>query len=314
MIVKAFQFEKIRPFALPVALILGFFFHETCTRLQFITPYLIFLILFMTLCDIDIRKVRIRPMHVWLMLFQLATALGFYFMLLPANKVLAQGAMMGMLAPVAVSSTVIAVMLGARMENMITYTILYNMVLALTAPLIFSFVGHPADMTFWASAWMIIRRVAPIIVFPLAAAVICQRFMPRMKKGIIRYRTIPFYLWAVALILVIGQTIDFIYHQDRSGIPLILLMSLISLVQCILQFSFGRWLGKRYGDQVGGGQALGQKNALLAVWMTQMYLYPMASVVPASYVLWQNIWNSWQLWRIKGKGNTPAGRSQDAVV
>ncbi|HHV03543.1 MAG: hypothetical protein WCQ69_07085 [Bacteroidales bacterium] len=103
---------------------------------------------------------------------------------------LAQGAMMGMLAPVSASFTVIAVMLGARMENMITYTILYNIILAMTAPLVFSFVGHPAGITFWASAWMIIRRVAPIIVFPLAAALICQRFFPRMKKGIVRYRTI----------------------------------------------------------------------------------------------------------------------------
>lgn len=91
-------------------------------------------------------------------------------------------------------------------------------------------------------------------------------------------------------------------------------MFLISLVQCILQFAFGRWLGNRYGDKVAGGQALGQKNALLAVWMTQMYLHPMASVVPASYVLWQNIWNSFQLWRIKGEVKAPRKLSQDATA
>ncbi|HPV88125.1 MAG TPA: transporter [Bacteroidales bacterium] len=312
--IKAFQFEKIRPFALPFALLLGFLFHGLCRQLQFVTPYLIFLILFMTLCDIDIRKVRVRSLHIWLVLFQLGAAACFYFIFLPVNKVLAQGAMMGVLAPVAVSSTVIAVMLGARMENMITYTILYNIVLALTTPLIFSFVGHLADLSFWASSWLIIRKVAPIIVFPLGAALLCQRFFPRLTKGIVRYKTIPFYLWAVALILVIGQTIDFIYHQDRSGISLILVMFLISLVQCILQFAFGRWLGNRYGDKVAGGQALGQKNALLAVWMTQMYLHPMASVVPASYVLWQNIWNSFQLWRIKGEVKAPRKLSQDATA
>lgn len=178
--IKAFQFEKIRPFALPFALLLGFLFHGLCRQLQFVTPYLIFLILFMTLCDIDIRKVRVRSLHIWLVLFQLGAAACFYFIFLPVNKVLAQGAMMGVLAPVAVSSTVIAVMLGARMENMITYTILYNIVLALTTPLIFSFVGHLADLSFWASSWLIIRKVAPIIVFPLGAALLCQRFFPRL--------------------------------------------------------------------------------------------------------------------------------------
>jgi len=62
-----------------------------------------------------------------------------------------------------------------------------------------------------------------------------------------------------------------------------------------------------------GGQALGQKNALLAVWMTQMYPYPIASVVPASYVLWQNTWNSLQLWRIKGVMNAFPEQSQEAM-
>jgi BASS family bile acid:Na+ symporter len=250
----------------------------------------------------DVREVRIKPMHIWLILFQTGTALGFYFILRPMNQVIAQGTMMGILAPVAVSSTVIAVILGAKMSNMITYTILNNMVLALTAPLIFTFAGNTADMTFLASAWLIIKRVAPIIVFPLIAAFICQRFFPKIRKGIVRFRNVPFYLWAFALTLVFGQTIEFIIHQDRSGIPAIIIMTLISLLECILLFAVGRWIGKKYGDNIGGGQSLGQKNTLLAVWMTQMYLYPMASIVPATYVLWQNIWNSWQLWRVRAAG------------
>ena len=48
---------------------------------------------------------------------------------------------------------------------------------------------------------------------------------------------------------------------------------------------------------ISGGQALGQKNTILAIWMAHTYLNPLSSVAPGSYVLWQNIINSWQLWK-----------------
>ena len=42
---------------------------------------------------------------------------------------------------------------------------------------------------------------------------------------------------------------------------------------------------------------MGQKNTILAIWMAQTYLNPLSSIVPAAYVLWQNLINSYQLWR-----------------
>ena len=55
--------------------------------------------------------------------------------------------------------------------------------------------------------------------------------------------------------------------------------------------------------RISGGQALGQKNTVLAIWMAYTYLNPLSSVGPGSYVLWQNIINSYQLWK-KRKNET----------
>ena len=74
-------------------------------------------------------------------------------------------------------------------------------------------------------------------------------------------------------------------------------LALGALIVCVLQFWIGRKVGRRYGDAVSGGQSLGQKNTLLAVWLALAYLNPIASIAPASYVAWQNIINSWQLMR-----------------
>ncbi|MDE7135573.1 MAG: transporter, partial [Muribaculaceae bacterium] len=60
-------------------------------------------------------------------------------------------------------------------------------------------------------------------------------------------------------------------------------------------FYIGRKIGKKFGDTVSGGQSLGQKNTVLAVWLAMTYMNPTASIAPAAYIAWQNIVNSWQL-------------------
>lgn len=69
-----------------------------------------------------------------------------------------------------------------------------------------------------------------------------------------------------------------------------------------MQFYAGRKIGSVYGDKVSGAQGLGQKNTVLAIWMALTYLHPIASVAPASYVVWQNIINSTQI-ALKDKKN-----------
>lgn len=58
----------------------------------------------------------------------------------------------------------------------------------------------------------------------------------------------------------------------------------------------GKLIGKKYYNTIAGGQGLGQKNTVLAIWMALTYLNPLASIGPASYVVWQNSINSFQLW------------------
>ena len=72
---------------------------------------------------------------------------------------------------------------------------------------------------------------------------------------------------------------------------------LASVVTCTVHFALGRRIGKRYGDVIAGGQMLGQKNTAMGIWMANTYLNPLASVFLAFYSVWQNLVNSWQIWR-----------------
>jgi BASS family bile acid:Na+ symporter len=84
-------------------------------------------------------------------------------------------------------------------------------------------------------------------------------------------------------------------EQPASYLLVEIALAVVALLCCVIQFALGRRIGERYGDRVSGAQGLGQKNTVLAIWMALTYLHPIASIAPASYVVWQNIINSAQL-------------------
>ncbi len=75
------------------------------------------------------------------------------------------------------------------------------------------------------------------------------------------------------------------------------MLALVALGACLIQFKVGRMLGRRYGDPAAGGQSLGQKNTVLAVWMAQSFLDPISSIAPTAYIMWQNFVNSYQIYK-----------------
>lgn len=289
--------QKFRSFVLPLAIIAGLFFHHWLALAKPIVPFLIFFILFLNFSATEIRKLRISAMHGWMLLFQAVVSLGGYFILRPFDELLAQGVLVGILSPVAASVVVIACMLGAKRETITAYSLVGNFGVALLAPIYFSFIGTNTSMPFWDSFLLILSKIGPTIVLPLLIIIVLQLFLPKANDFIAKYKTGSFYLWAVALMITIGQTIDFMFLHGAGHWTSIIWLSVASLAGCALQFHVGHVIGNRYGDRIAGGQGLGQRNTALAIWMAGMYLQPLASIFPAAYSIWQNIYNSLQLWQ-----------------
>jgi BASS family bile acid:Na+ symporter len=141
-----------------------------------------------------------------------------------------------------------------------------------------------------------------LLILPLVFAWSLRAFLPKLHARILSVHKLSFYLWAVALTIVTGSTVRFLVEQQDPDYTVEIGLAVVSLVICVGQFLLGRRLGKTYGDPVSSGQGLGQKNTILAIWMAQVYLNPIASIAPAAYVLWQNSINSYQLW-LKGRKN-----------
>ncbi len=299
--------SKYRSYVLPGAILLGLLLHRWCAMFSFLSPYAIFLILLLNFVAVDLRPLRINKLSACIMLFQIIVSIGLYYLTrwLFHNELLAQGLLIGVLCPVASSVVVISCMLGADRETVTQYTILGNLAVSIVAPFYFTFIGVHQDLSFWASFLLILKKIGPTIALPFLVALLLQIVWKRANDFLAQYKDLTFYIWAILLLLTLGQTIDFIFlHGQGNGLN-ILLLGISSILTCVVHFGYGKWLGQKFGDRVAGGQLLGQKNTAMGIWMANTYLNPLASVFLAFYSVWQNLFNSWQLWRYDRKQKNP---------
>ena len=287
---------------LPLAMLTGALSYRLVGYISFLTPYLIFTMLLLTFCKLSPREMRLHPLHKWLLLIQLVGCVVVYGLVYLYDPVVAQGALICVLAPTATSAAVITGMLGGSVAFLTNYVLLCNIGVAIMAPVLFSFMGSQSEMPFFESFLFICRQVGPLLILPLVFAWSLRAFLPKLHARILSVHKLSFYLWAVALTIVTGSTVKFLVEQKDPDYTVEIGLAVVSLVICVGQFLLGRRLGKTYGDPVSSGQGLGQKNTILAIWMAQVYLNPIASIAPAAYVLWQNSINSYQLW-LKGRKN-----------
>ncbi|MDR2970019.1 MAG: transporter [Tannerellaceae bacterium] len=286
----------IKDVMLPFAMIAGTLTYPWISRLTVLIPYLIFAMLLLTFCKLAPRDIHVHRAHLWLLLIQLICPVVVYALIYPFHPVVAQGALICILAPTATAAAVITGMLGGSVSFLTTYILLCNIGVAIVAPALFPLIEPHSGVTFISAFIYICKQVVPVLILPLLTAWLIRRYTPAIHKMLLSLSGLTFYLWAFALALVTGTTVKFLVEQENPNYAVEISMAAVSLVICVLQFLTGRRIGRHYGDPVSAGQGLGQKNTILAIWMAQAYLNPVASVAPAAYVLWQNIINSYQLW------------------
>lgn len=268
-------------------------------------PILIFFQLLLTFCKIEMHELKPKSWHGWLLLFQIVSCLLIVGLLvyLPMGETyreVFEGTMVCLICPTATAAAVITGKLGGSAASLTTYTLFSNLLAALVVPLVFPMVEPHADITFWAASQKILSRVFPLLLLPFFLACFLRVYVPKIHHLLSNTRDVAFYLWAVALAIVSGQTVRSLANSDAST-SVEIMIAFAGLLTCCVQFYLGKKMGGYYGERISGGQALGQKNTVLAIWMAYTYLNPLSSVGPGSYVLWQNMINSWQLWKKRKK-------------
>lgn len=270
--------------------------------LDMILPLFMFLILYVTFCKVDFRKLVPVGWHLWVGFFQLlfvAIIVGviLVFEVKGNGLILLESILACIIGPCAAAAAVVTLKLGGSLEEMTTYIFLSNFLCAALIPICFPLIEPGNGMGFMASFLLILYKVCVILVVPMLLAYITKHFKPlhRFYEWLIGVRDLSFYLWGCSLTIVTGTTMKNIVHAD-AGVPFLILIAALGFLVCVLQFAVGRYIGHFFKSTVNAGQSLGQKNTAFAIWIAYTYLNPLASVGPGCYILWQNLINSVEIW------------------
>lgn len=302
----AIKRARIKTLMLPIAMVGGALFYPWIGHLTFLSPYLIFTMLFFTYCKVRISDFRPNRFEAYLLLVQWVLAFSVYGLTFFWNRTLAEGVFICVFVPTATAAPVITGMLGGSISKVATYSLMCNGVVAVAGPVVLAALGEHSDMTFGRSFILILSQVFPLIVMPLVLALLLRYLAPKAHSKVVGMQSVSFYLWAISLFIVVGSCMAFaINNWTPENTWTMALLAIGALAVCLAQFKLGRIIGGRFGDRVSGGQGLGQKNTVLAVWLALAYMNPISSIAPAAYVAWQNAINSWQL--VRHQKNVSAG-------
>ena len=266
-----------------------------------ILPLFMFLILFITFCKVDFHAMRPVGWHLWVGIFQvlfvlIISASIIVFHIIGDNLILLEALLTCIIGPCAAAAAVVTAKLGGNVGSLTAYTLLINLTCAVLISAFVPLVNPAGDLSFWLSFWMIVKKVFPLLIFPLFLGLLIRRISPTLLRFLTSIPDLPFYLWLISLSLAIAVTTRILVHAEVT-LRLCLLILTGSLVACIMQFLVGRLVGKHYEEAVTDGQACGQKNTVLAIWVGYTFLNPLTSVAGGFYTIWHNVFNAWQLYR-----------------
>lgn len=291
--------QVLKNWTLPIAMLIGFVGADRLSKFAFLTPYLIFLMLLLTFCKISWYQLRLRPLHGWLILTQLIGTIAIYLVLSLWDQHMAQALTACVICPTATAAAVVTHKMGGDAAFVTTHTLLSNLCAALTIPLFLPFMGGSADIEFLSVFSNMFGKIFPLLICPILIAILLHRYSSKLHYKLAHSGDAAFYMWVVALSIACGQMFQSLSVVTVENSQVGLSIAVGSLVVCLLQFGIGRRLGRSTSNSINTGQSLGQKNTIFAIWMSYSYLHPMAALGPGCYIVWQNLLNSWQLWKAK---------------
>ena len=261
--------------------------------------FIIALLLFFQFVQISPHDLRPHKWHLGALLFQI---LGFILFaglsaVTPegAGRILLECAMICLICPTAAAAGVITKKLDGDLAATVTYIVLANLAATFLIPMVIPMVRPSGDLGFWAYVLRIAGKVFPILILPGLLAWLIRYTTHKLQRKLMRFAPNSFYFWFFGLTLAMVLASHALF-SNYPGTGAFVGIILVSIGTCALQFFAGRRIGKGRVDSITVGQALGQKNTGFLIWLGYNYLDPVTSVAGGLYAIWQNLFNSWELY------------------
>ncbi len=307
--------QLLKDWTLPISMIAGTIGYLAFTQIDalhdakavlvelipYLLPTLIFVMLFFSYCKIEPRDLKPHRWHLWLILIQIAEVAVMVWWLINSEdkeyRPLYEAWLACFIAPMAAVGAVVTQKIGGNAASATTYTIISSTFTAIAVPIVYPLVEPGMGLSFFELFLKILSRVFPTIMAPLVIALLMKWIIPKAHAFVAeKSKDYSFYLWGICTAVNTAQIIRSIVSSPGSGMMVVWICLSTGIIVC-LQFIIGKRIGAVYNDTIAAGQGLAQKNTVLSIWMAMTFLDPQAAIGPGACLMWQNIFNSWQIWK-----------------
>jgi BASS family bile acid:Na+ symporter len=279
-------------------MVLGILFPQFGS-LSFLIQYILMAMLFLAFLDMDIQLRSFHKGVIWIVLANIAVAFAFYWILRPFDLDLALTAFITGIAPTAIAAPVIIGFLQGRVEYVVGAVLLGNVTMSLVLPVALPYVvGDVVKI----SVWQVLRPVLVTMFVPMILARL-SHLLPQSGQNLVRRgKVFSFAFWLFALLISSAKASDFLRNDVTASVSTVLPIAFISLVICAVNFLLGAALGGKHFRQESS-QSLGQKNNAFVIWVALTFINPLVAMGPTFYILYHNLYNSWQIYRFERRRN-----------
>ncbi|MEE9429889.1 MAG: hypothetical protein V3V16_02545 [Melioribacteraceae bacterium] len=258
---------------------------------SFLIKYLLMIMLFFSFLNMEVKVKSFTKNHIALLALNILIPISSFFIIKNYNLELAQVVFITTIAPTAIASPVIISLLKGKVEFVVISILITNFSIAFLLPFILpSILGSSSTI----SVFDILPPVSVVFLLPYALAKTVKLFIPKLKKSLMNLNKYMFYILIVNINLGTSNASYYVRQEMSFSNPIIYQIAIASFVFCLLYFYLGRLVAPK-NLRVEGGQSLGQKNNGFSLWIALAFISPLAVLGPVFYILFQNIYVSWQL-------------------
>ncbi|MBN1305654.1 MAG: hypothetical protein JXA13_14545 [Anaerolineales bacterium] len=280
--------------ALLLTMILGALFPRFHS-LSFLIQYLLMIMLFFAFLEIEFKNDSFKTNIFWILVANLAVAFISYAVLLPFDITLALAAFMTAIAPTAIAAPVVISFIRGNIGYVVTAVLVTNIANAVVIPLVLPLLLSTKHEI---SIWGVLGPVLIVMFVPLILACLVSAFLPRIKGFLRKGKPLSFLIWLINLLIISANASNFLRNDHSDSLAYLLLIALISMMICSVNFGLGALLGGRISWRESS-QALGQKNLSFVIWIALTFINPLVAMGPMFYILFHHLYNSWLIYRFE---------------
>ncbi|MEW6651863.1 MAG: hypothetical protein AB1394_00190 [Bacteroidota bacterium] len=259
----------------------------------FLIRYFLMVLLFFSFLDIRASKEIIKQSHFVILVVILFTPLLFFYLINFINHSLAQAVFVTAIAPTAIAAPVIISLKKGNVEYVMFSLLLNNIAVALLIPFFIPFVAFSSNPV---NVSDILFPVLVTIFIPFVLAQLTRLSFPNIWRRLVEWKDSSFYILVANIYIAVSDASTFIREELTSNLTIVFLIASCSALLCVFYFGLG-WLIGGKSLRAEASQSLGQKNNAFTIWIALTFLSPLAALGPVFYVLFQNAYISYTLYR-----------------